>query len=351
MKISVAMATYNGSRYLQEQLDSIASQILPPYELVICDDGSSDNTMDIVNKFSVNAPFSVRIYQNEANLGFADNFLHVASLCEGDWISFCDQDDVWMPEKISTINQFIEDYDSDSLVMVYHKAELVDENLESTGRRLPKFLFNKVSEINSQYGYWFIGGCVMTFRSQILSDVNSKFRPRDNYRNEKNLSKEDFTKMPHDKWVCILSNVVGKVARITNVLSLYRRHSTASTGSHRKQSAIVKVSKSSNVGGDEYRFQKIVAQDVATSLRKIGLDVSDNVKKNKLFSGACLFDDMAFIFDERSRLYEANSIYFKLDKIYSMMRSKAYFGSEFCSLGMLSFFKDLFYSVGIIGRH
>ena len=97
--ISVAMCTYNGDKYLWEQLQSIASQTRFPHELVICDDRFTDSTTDIIRDFTGSAPFPVRLHINPANLGAAAkgitrNFEQASRLCTGDLIAFCDQDDV-----------------------------------------------------------------------------------------------------------------------------------------------------------------------------------------------------------------------------------------------------------------
>lgn len=91
--ISTAMCTYNGEKYLREQLESIARQTLLPNELVVCDDCSSDETVEIIQDFSRNAPFSVRLMINENNLGFAKNFEKAITLCSGEIIVLSDQDD------------------------------------------------------------------------------------------------------------------------------------------------------------------------------------------------------------------------------------------------------------------
>ena len=95
MRISIAMTTYNGSKYLNDQLKSFSQQDQAPDELIVCDDGSSDNTIKILEKFSLNAPFDVKIYQNESNLGFTKNFENALSKCTGDLIFLSDQDDIW----------------------------------------------------------------------------------------------------------------------------------------------------------------------------------------------------------------------------------------------------------------
>src|SRR5882757_11091931 len=98
--ISIAMATYNGGKYIRQQLDSFAAQTMLPSELIVTDDGSSDNTLEIIAEFVATAPFPVRVERNEKNLGYRANFMKAASLCKGDLISFSDQDDIWLPQKL-----------------------------------------------------------------------------------------------------------------------------------------------------------------------------------------------------------------------------------------------------------
>lgn len=97
------MATFNGAKYLQEQLDSFLWQTRLPDELVVCDDGSTDATPQILEAFRQQAPFAVRIYRNEANLGYIKNFEKALSLCMGDIIFLSDQDDVWFCDKVETM--------------------------------------------------------------------------------------------------------------------------------------------------------------------------------------------------------------------------------------------------------
>src|SRR5688572_16778447 len=99
--ISIAMATYNGATFLRQQLDSIAAQTVPPIEIHIGDDGSTDNTESIVAAFATRAPFPVRFFRNDNRLGYGANFIRTAQRCAGEWIAFCDQDDVWSPGKLA----------------------------------------------------------------------------------------------------------------------------------------------------------------------------------------------------------------------------------------------------------
>lgn len=99
LTVSVAMATCNGAAYLDEQLASIARQERPPDELVACDDGSGDGTLEILKRFARDAPFPVRIEENETRLGVTRNFEKAVRLCRGDVIFYADQDDVWATGK------------------------------------------------------------------------------------------------------------------------------------------------------------------------------------------------------------------------------------------------------------
>lgn len=99
--VSVVMCTYNGDRYLRQQLDSIVGQTYPIHELIIQDDGSTDGTADIARAYAEQYPF-IKFYKNEHNLGFNENFKSAVMKATGDFIALSDQDDVWFPEKIET---------------------------------------------------------------------------------------------------------------------------------------------------------------------------------------------------------------------------------------------------------
>jgi glycosyltransferase involved in cell wall biosynthesis len=105
--ISIALATFNGDRYLQEQLESLAKQTVLPKELIVSDDSSSDRTGEIIASFIHNAPFPVRFHINSCRLGYSANFFQAAHLCTGSYIAFCDQDDIWEIDKIECITRLL----------------------------------------------------------------------------------------------------------------------------------------------------------------------------------------------------------------------------------------------------
>ncbi|MEO0842835.1 MAG: glycosyltransferase, partial [Cyanobacteria bacterium J06643_5] len=125
--LSIALCTYNGERYLQEQLNSIAWQNRLPDELVICDDLSCDNTASVVKSFATKVDFPVHFLVNDKNIGSTKNFEKAISLCNGDIIILADQDDIWHPEKLMMIeNSFLS---SPEVGLVFSDAEIVDNNL------------------------------------------------------------------------------------------------------------------------------------------------------------------------------------------------------------------------------
>lgn len=108
MKISVALCTYNGEKYIAEQLESILSQTKPVHEIIICDDGSADDTVRIISQYENQFPDIIKVYQNPENLGYVGNFEKAMSLCAGDLVLLCDQDDRWFTNKTAVIAEIFE---------------------------------------------------------------------------------------------------------------------------------------------------------------------------------------------------------------------------------------------------
>ncbi|MCL4493424.1 MAG: glycosyltransferase [Firmicutes bacterium] len=132
MQVSVAMATYNGERYLREQLASLARQTTAPAELVVSDDGSSDDTCGIIEDFRRHSPFPVRILSGP-RLGYVGNFFRAVKACRGDAIALCDQDDIWRPEKIAVC---VSHFDK-NVTLVLHSAQVIDASGNLLNKRAP----------------------------------------------------------------------------------------------------------------------------------------------------------------------------------------------------------------------
>lgn len=339
--ISIAMATYNGARFLQAQLESFAAQISCPYELIICDDGSGDETVEIARNFAKNAPFPVHIHVNEKNLGFSDNFMQAASLCRGSWIAFSDQDDVWLPEKIQKIQHAIVRANGSDLLLVTHSGCVVDEGLNPTGVRVPDFRKDEIRLPNHHGGFLCIPGFSIAFRADLLCGIDSTRRPRD-YFEPRDM------KQSHDKWIPMLANALGSIAYLSKPLVFYRRHSQACTGSHAQSDAIQRIQKSTHVGASYYRFQSEVAMDCASCFRELAATQGDINRAERLRYTASLYQKLSQITASRSILYENVRLFGRFSVLYKMIKSGAYWGNPFCTLGWLSFLKDVCVTFGLL---
>lgn len=133
--LSVALCTYQGARFIDEQLDSIAAQSRPPDELVVCDDGSIDDTIARVRAFAERAPFPVRLHEAAGEpLGPADNFARAMTAAHGDIVVLCDQDDVWEPNRLATTAEALDR--RPSAVALFSDATLIDESSQALGETL-----------------------------------------------------------------------------------------------------------------------------------------------------------------------------------------------------------------------
>ena len=228
MRVSVAMCTYNGERYLQEQLHSILEQSRQPDELVVCEDASSDGTLNILHSFKRLAPFDVRVYANDSNLGYVKNFEKAISKCEGDIILCSDQDDIWFPDRIErSIATFSEEPECG---YIFSDARLIDEE----SKQLMEKLWNRVGfpierrrgfedpekQPNMLYVKNMVTGATMAFRSKY----------RDMF-----LPIPELSNVIHDGWIALTLSLFGKFGvALKEPLIYYRIHSQQQIGARRR---------------------------------------------------------------------------------------------------------------------
>ena len=224
LRISVALCTYNGSAYLAEQLASIAAQTRLPNELVVCDDRSIDDTPRLLADFAACARFPVRVVVNSENLGSTANFAKAISLCEGDIIALSDQDDVWLPHKLATIEDSL---NRDSQAgFVFSDANMVD-NLR---RPLGYTLWEAVDF--SQAGQRQVaGGKAFDYllRRYLVTGATLGFRAA--YR-------DMVLPIPscwvHDGWIALMIAAVSAPCFICEPLIDYRQHSRQQIGEKKR---------------------------------------------------------------------------------------------------------------------
>lgn len=196
------MATYNGSRFIKEQIDSILPQLSPADELVISDDHSTDNTIDIIRSYNDDR---IKLVINELTRGVAHNFENALVHSKGDILFLADQDDVWFFTKIKEMERFLLGGEYD---VVSCNCSLTDTNLNiiQTKYYTNKSPMNKTVFANWYKNLWL--GCCMAFRREVLLLVLP------------------FPKklVAHDLWIALFSQIHFKCGYYPKVLQFYRRH-------------------------------------------------------------------------------------------------------------------------------
>lgn len=224
MTISVALCTYNGARFVAQQLASIFDQTLKPQQIVVSDDGSTDGTVDVVRAFVAQHPSSsieVTILPVDANRGVTANFQRAIEACSGDLIALCDQDDVWHPDRLAIAAREFED----SVLLTHADARLVDADGTSLGLTLFEALQISEPELTAirqgdAFGAYLrrnlVTGATVMFRREVLNQA---------------------TPFPqewvHDEWLAIIAAAVGRVSVIDEQLIDYRQHGSNQIGVQR----------------------------------------------------------------------------------------------------------------------
>lgn len=207
MRISVAMAVYHGEAYIEAQLDSILSQLMPDDEVIVSDDCPGGKTEDIVRR-KAEQDRRVRYVQGPGR-GVTANFAHAISLCSGDAIFLSDQDDIWMPDKAERVRAALEQ----GALLVLHDACVTDADMHPVE---PSFF----AIHGSKPGFWnnlirnSFMGCCMAFRRELCVAVLPF--PAD---------------IPmHDQWIGLIATRLGRVTFLEEPLLFYRRHGGNVTG-------------------------------------------------------------------------------------------------------------------------
>ncbi|MBW2274122.1 MAG: glycosyltransferase family 2 protein [Deltaproteobacteria bacterium] len=213
--ISVAMATCEGARYLEAQLESLCAQTRLPDELILCDDASSDPTPDIAEAFARRAPFAVRIERNPNRLGITGNFEQAVSLCSGDLIFLADQDDVWQETKLENLSRVL--VDDPAVGAVFCNGEVVDEVLAPLGHDLWQALaFTPAEQARVR-----AGDAVAVFLKHVVA-AGSTMAFRASYREL--LLPFPALHSAHDAWIAFLIASVAEVRILDERLIHYRVH-------------------------------------------------------------------------------------------------------------------------------
>lgn len=259
--VDIIMATYNGERYIEEQINSIISQTYTNWNLIIQDDGSTDSTIEILKRLSANDD-RIKFFVNEKNLGVSKNFWDMMNKCSAKYIMFCDQDDYWNSDKIETMLDFIEDRGISGKFMLYSDLELVDKKLnkikESIYHHLNRDPYK--NRLNRMLVRSLAVGCTTMIGRDLIPDYTPN------------------SMVMHDYYLSLLAAINGNLHYFPSVTIKYRQHEGNVVGTDvigkRKDLLIKRILnnlKSNNRYNDRYRQVEDILNNysVSTSVKKM----------------------------------------------------------------------------------
>jgi glycosyltransferase involved in cell wall biosynthesis len=331
ISVSVAMATYNGERFIREQLESLAAQQYLPSELVITDDASADDTVAIAEEFAEVAPFTVNIYPGDNRLGFRANFMRAASFCSSDLIAFCDQDDIWSPRKLALC---IEPFRDPAVLLAYHNAQVVTEVGEPLGR-LDHFASAPVVPPLSCYPLkWmqYALGFTEVFRRSIL-ELSDLWELSSDYA--------DLTaRMGHDHWAFFIASVFGSIAYIDEALVCYRQHGSNFVGWAGGPSGPYTFADLLSNPSEELRALRQVAASCTDVLEKAKDRLADPWH-HRATLGAARYRRLAELYAARKQLYTSVLFSERVKAFHRIISTGGYRPKPMSGLGRKALARDL----------
>jgi glycosyltransferase involved in cell wall biosynthesis len=312
MKISVALCTYNGEKFIKEQLESILNQTVSVDEIIICDDNSKDKTVSICQEILSESGKEYKIIVNEASLGVSNNFLKALKMTTGDYIFTCDQDDVWLEKKVEI---FISEAEKSNRLLYFSNGELVDSNNHSLNKTLWDSINLKFSEIEGCASPLetilkrsIVTGAAMCVSRKLIEKVDS--------------IPENWL---HDEWFSIIASVEKSITPINQMTFNYRQHQNNVVGAVSKD---FKTKITNWFGG----FNSI--SHFRNHMQKRSLDILCITKNTEFENLAKKYYDFW-----NGLLLLSNSSFFK--KIYFIFKN-LFNGNYFCYYtGIRGFLRDL----------
>lgn len=207
--LSIAMATYNGARFLREQLDSLYTQALVPDEVVVCDDQSTDGTVEILEEY--HQRYGLIYSVNEHRLGVNGNFFKAMGLCSGDYICICDQDDVWFPHKVETLFEHMQTMPPTELNVVSSLRQDIDaQGHVLATQRHPYTQGWKATLLTYDRNQ----GCTMMMNREVGDKVLAVIQQHP----------KALTDIYYDEWIAYVAAILGNKHNLPDVLMSYRHH-------------------------------------------------------------------------------------------------------------------------------
>ncbi|MFT6388109.1 MAG: glycosyltransferase involved in cell wall biosynthesis [Cellvibrionaceae bacterium] len=332
--ISVALATYNGEKYLQELLESLAKQTYLPFELIISDDNSSDKTIAIIEKFSKTAPFNVIVIKNKLQLGVIKNFAKAFGNTNGELIAYCDQDDIWHKEKLA---KCVTHFSNPSVKLSMHRSEVVNDKLQPLGYCIPEKNEIEIGETV------FPSSTDMTYGlgHQMLFD-------RASYQNFEWIFNNEYVSLQtiaenYDILIRFIAGMNGSIVNIEDTLVKFRRHDTATSDAGLTDKSSEAVSGFLGKKPDDYARQANEFTNIADTIE---VHVIPKMKKYKvkLTKYCCFLKKRAHLIDLRSTIYSSDSLFQRCKAYIKLIFKKAYILKSRGGFGKKALLVDIFVS-------
>ena len=328
--VSVAMATFNGARFIRHQLDSLASQARLPCELVVCDDRSDDGTLDVVHDFARDAPFPVLVKRNEAHLGFGDNFIEAASLTRCPWIAFCDQDDEWEPTKLEAAAAVAQD---EQVMVVTHPSRVMRGDILTSklvGPRKPG-----VYDPLTTHPLHAINGHALVFRRVLLEVLSPGCRPVSIHARNR--------LMPHEDWITFLAGALGKTVVLAEPQVRYRFHDGNASHPETRQRGL--LDRCRQLGRHNLRDVEndlFAVEQRVLLLRQVSASPAIEANARR---AAAYYEDLAALLQCRAEVRNRRSFMARLAGLTSLASHGAYRGYAAGGVGARAAIKDLLLGV------
>lgn len=216
--ISILMPTYNGEKYIKEQIDSILNQTYKRIKLIISDDGSKDSTVKIIKQYEQKDD-RVQVYVQDKNMGVVKEIEFLMQKVETPYFMLADQDDYWLPEKVE---KSLEKLKKENADLVFGDLEVVDENLKQIYESFGDFMLlnRKIHKYIDSYKLNYLYNCVTGCTTIAKKEIIEKILPIPT------ISKY----LIHDHWIGIMASVYGKVAYVDEKYIKYRQHGDNQVG-------------------------------------------------------------------------------------------------------------------------
>lgn len=277
-KLAILMATYNGEKYIREQLESILSQTYQDFDLYIRDDNSKDNTVDIINEYTKRYPNKIFIAEDKKIArGAYKNFMflleYVKNIQKYDLFMFSDQDDVWIKDKVETVvNKYNEQLNNDIPILIHTDLYVVDKNLNIISNSFVKYskLRTEYTDFNKYLVQNNVTGCTMLINKKLVDLINFKI---------------EYIIM-HDWYFALIASAFGKVIYIDKPTINYRQHGDNTVGAKSGNGIRYLYSKISQSDNVKESIKNLYKQ--AKSFKEIYYDKLDNKNKKIIMDFLCM---------------------------------------------------------------